>query len=116
MKTILYFVLSICSLIYITVLCALNICGEAVVATWGAWGSILCGIGTYGGLVIILAFALINFFGNPIKIVFLVLLILAIIIYVVSTIVPDAFRNLFGVESPAVIEMGVRAVKTCLGF
>ncbi len=114
MKTIIYFLLSICSIIYLAVLSVLNIYGAAVVATWGVWGSILCGIGTYGALAIIFLFAVVNFFGNPIKIVFFVLLILVIIIFIVTSIVPDFFRGIFGIGGAG--EEGAKAVISWLNF
>ena len=52
----------------------------------------------FGGIAIIFCFALVNFAGSPLKTVFFILLILAIVCYVIVLIVPDFFTNLFKKE------------------
>ena len=97
MKTIIYFILSIGVIIYVAAMCVINIVGIPGVLAWGSIGAIINGIASYGGLVLIFAFALINFFGNPLKIVFFVILILVAIIYILTLAIPSAFQHLFGV-------------------
>ena len=99
MKTVLYFVLSIAVIIYVAALCILNIVGLSGVLAWGAIGTIINGIATYGGIAIVFLFAFINFFGSPLKVVFFVLLILVLIIYILTLAIPSFFQGLFGVKA-----------------
>ena len=92
MKTILYFILSIVSIVYIICLAYLNIDPEV----GGTIGTILGYVAKYGGLVIILAFAGINFFGNPLKIAFFVLLVIAVVLYILTVAIPGPIQSLFG--------------------
>ena len=62
----------------------------------GTIGEILGYVAKYGGLVIILAFAGINFFGNPLKIAFFVLLVIAVILYILTVAIPGPIQSLFG--------------------
>ncbi len=96
MKTIIYFLLAICAILYFAVLSVVNIYGVDIINSWGTWGTILMGIHDYGALAIIFVFALINFFGNPIKIVFFVLLVLVIIFYILTCAMPGVFKGLLG--------------------
>ncbi len=89
MKKSLYFILAVFTIIYIGFLCYKNITGVESTA--------VDLIATYGGLAIALLYAAINFFGNPLKIVFFVLLILAVIVLILTAVIPDVFRNLFGI-------------------
>lgn len=89
MKSILYFVLAIITVIYIGFLCYVNIVGARSGAEYY--------ISVYGGLCIALAYAVINFIGNPLKIIFFVILIIAIIVLILTLAIPDVFRSLFGV-------------------
>lgn len=89
MKSILYFVLAILTIVYIGFLCYVNIAG----ATTG----VQYYISVYGGLCLALAFAVINLFGNPLKIVFFVLLIIAVILLILTLAIPGVFRSLFGI-------------------
>lgn len=89
MKKSLYFILAVLTIIYIGFLCYKNITGVESTA--------VDLIATYGGLVIALLYAAINFFGNPLKIAFFVLLILAVIVLILTAVIPDVFRNLFGI-------------------
>lgn len=98
MKSIIYFILSVCVILFIAVLCIFNIMGEQAVLAWGTIGKILQGVRDYGALVIVLAYAVVNFFGSPLKTVFFVLLVLAVILFFVTKFLPDFFQNLFGVK------------------
>ena len=101
MKKILYTVLSILSICYIAFLIV------DVVKSQTAWnpevldpskntfGKIFEFVVNFGGVAIIFCFALVNFSGNPIKTVFFILLILAIVAYVIVLAVPDFFYNIF---------------------
>lgn len=88
MKKILYFVLACITIIYIGVLCYANIAVD--VPSWIYY------VEVYGGLGIALAYAVINFFGSPLKIVFLILLILAVVALILSICIPDTLRQFFG--------------------
>lgn len=101
MKTILYFILSIGVIIYVAAMCAVNIVGVSAVLAWGTIGAIVSGVASYGGIALVFAFALINFFGNPLKIVFFVILIIVLIVYILTLAVPAFFQNLFGVATGA---------------
>ena len=89
MKRIIYFILAVVTIGYIGFLCYINIVGTT--------STILNYISVYGGLAIALAYAAINFIGNPLKVVFFILLLLATIVLVLTIITPEIFRNLFGI-------------------
>ena len=89
MKTILYFILAVLTIVYIGFLCYVNLVGMASLSL------VLNYIAIYGGLGNALLYAAINFFGNPIKILFFVLLIIMVILLVLTIAIPDVFRNLF---------------------
>ena len=89
MKSTLYFILACLTIAYIGFLCYVNIVGVSA-----AWMSYLA---IYGGLGIALLYAAINFFGNPLKTVFFVLLVLAVVVLVLTIAMPDVFRKLFKV-------------------
>ena len=114
MKKVLYTILSILSIIYIVFL-ALNI----VIAEtdWnpnmGWFQEVFDIIVNFGGVAIIFAFALVNFAGSPLKTVFFILLILAIVIYIIVMIVPDFFYKLFGGDGESA-EAVVNCFKTML--
>ena len=88
MKKILYFVLAVLTIIYIGFLCYYNIVGSASL--------VLKYIAIYGALGIALAYAIINFFGNPLKIVFFILLGIALVLLILTIAIPGIFRSLFG--------------------
>lgn len=96
MKKILYTILSVLSIAYIAFL-IVDIIGdqEIINLNLGDFQKIFDLIVRFGGVAIIFCFALVNFAGSPLKTVFFILLILAIVIYVVVLIVPDFFANLF---------------------
>ena len=54
-------------------------------------------IANYGGLAIMLAYSAINFFGNPLKIAFFILLVLATVFLILTAVMPDTFRELFNI-------------------
>ena len=89
MKSILYFVLAIITLVYIGFLCYANIIGFENLAQWMNYLAI------YGGLCIALLYAGINFFGNPFKTIFFILLVLMTIVLILTIVFPDTFRSLF---------------------
>ena len=89
MKSIIYFILAVLTIVYIGFLCYVNIAEPA--------GAVIEYISVYGGLVIALLYAGINFFGNPLKIVFFVLLVLAVIVLILTIAMPGVFRDLFGI-------------------
>ena len=70
MKKIIYFILAIITILYIGLLCYANIAPNE--PTWIMYISI------YGGLTIALAYAVVNFVGSPLKIAFLIILIIAV--------------------------------------
>ena len=88
MKSIAYFILAILTIIYIGFFCFVNIAQPV--------GDVIHYLSVYGGLIIALLYAAINFFGNPLKIVFFVLLIVAVVVLVLTIAIPDVFRTLFG--------------------
>lgn len=87
MKTILYFVLAVLTIGYIALLCYCNVAVEV--------NETIRLIANYGGLAIMLAYAAINFFGNPLKIAFFILLVLATVFLILTAVMPDTFRELF---------------------
>lgn len=96
MKKILYTILSVLSIAYIAFL-IVDIIGEQDIINLnlGEFQKIFDIIVNFGGVAIIFCFALVNFAGSPLKTVFFILLILAIVLYIVVLIVPDFFANLF---------------------
>ena len=89
MKKILYFILACITLFYIGVLCYANIVPDE--PSWIYY------IELYGGIVIALAYAAINFFGSPLKIVLFILLVVAAVVLVLTICIPEVFRDLFGI-------------------
>ena len=96
MKKVLYTILSILSVAYIAFLAI------SVLADKTAWDPSFVNqkwfelILQFGGVAIIFAFALVNFAGSPLKTVFFILLIVAVIAYIVVLAAPDAIYKLFG--------------------
>ena len=89
MKRIVYFILAVITIGYVGFLCYFNIALTA--------SAVMTYIAVYGGLAIALAYAAINFFGNPLKIVFFILLIVAVIVLILTIAIPGIFRNMFGI-------------------
>lgn len=90
MKRILYFILACVTIVYIGFLCYFNIAGD--VTSWANY------VAVYGGLAIALAYAIINFIGNPLKMIFFIILIIAVAILIVTIAIPDLLRQLFGIS------------------
>lgn len=106
MKRVLYTILSVLSIIYIGFLVVNAIKTQTAWSpNLGAFEKWFDAIVNFGGVAIIFAFALVNFAGSPLKTVFFILLILAIVCYVIVLCVPDFFYNMFSkkenVESAA---------------
>ena len=98
MKKIIYFIFALITIVYVAFLCYYNITNVS--------SQVLDYIAIYGGLVIALMYAAVNFFGSPLKIVFFVLLVLMVVILILTIAIPDVFRNLLGIESAeAVLNM-----------
>ena len=102
MKKLIYTILSVWAIVYIAFL-AVDVVRYPTTA-WNPdmgkfteWFNIIV---RFGGVAIIFAFALVNFTGNPLKIVFFVLLILAIVAYIIVLCVPDFFYKLFAPKTP----------------
>ncbi len=113
MKKVIYTILSIFSIIYIAFL-AVNVI--RVQTDWnpdmGWFTKVFDVIVNFGGVAIIFAFALVNFAGSPLKMVFFILLILAIMCYVIVLCVPDFFYDMFNKKETA--DAAVAAAKTVL--
>ena len=88
MKTVLYFILSILTIVYVGFMCYLNIFPDDVNATT-VLGQILKYIQLYGGIVLVFVFAFVNFFGSPLKAVFFTILIIVAIAFVITAVVPQ---------------------------
>ncbi len=89
MKSIVYFILALLTIVYIGFLCYVNIYGIQNLAP------IFNYISIYGGLGIALLYAAVNFFGNPLKIVFFILLVVMVVLLILTIAMPDIFRKLF---------------------
>ncbi len=96
MKRVLYTILSVLSIAYIALL-AVNIVAKET--AWDPsfvnqkWFEIVL---AFGGVAIIFCFALVNFAGSPLKTVFFILLIVAVIAYIVVLAAPEVIYKLFG--------------------
>ena len=88
MKKIVYFILACVTIAYIGLLCYSNLALD--VPSWFYY------IEVYGGLAIAVAYAFVNFFGSPLKMVFFILLIIAVVALVLSICIPDVIRGFFG--------------------
>lgn len=106
MKKILYTILSIASIIYIGFLIV-----DVVRATTnglphlGNFTKFFEFIVRFGGIGIIFCFSLLNFSGSPLKMVFFILFIVAVVIYVIVLAIPEPLANwFFPKESVAVYD------------
>ena len=90
LKKIIYFILACLTIVYIMFLCYTNIWG--ISAEWMQY------VAVYGGVFIALLYAFINFFGSPLKTVFFILLILAVVILILTIAIPEVFKNLFNIS------------------
>lgn len=96
MKKIIYTVLSVCAIIYIGFLIVNVIIQKTAWAPdMGGFQGVFDFIVNFGGIAIIFTFALVNFAGSPLKVVFFILLILAIIIYIIVLACPDFIYSWF---------------------
>ena len=99
MKKALYTILSILAIAYIVCL-SLNIVAAETAwdPTWvdSKWFQLII---RFAGIAIIFCFALVNFAGSPLKTVFFILLIVAVIAYVIVLASPDFIYKLFGGHS-----------------
>lgn len=103
MKKVLYTVLSILSVAYIIFL-ILN-----VFIQQGLWNPDMGGfapwfnlIVNFGGVAIIFCFALVNFAGSPLKVVFFIILIVAIVVYIIVMACPDVIYSWFSSVNPII--------------
>ena len=114
MKKVLYTILSILAIIYIGFMCVdvIKRANPDFLADMGWFTKIYNLIVSFGGIAIIFCFALVNFAGSPLKTVFFILLILAIVCFIIVSIVPDFFYNIFGGKDTA--ESAVNAAKILL--
>lgn len=93
-KKILNFVIAITTIVYVGFLCYFNI-------TRGAFSisnDLLINIAIYGGCAIAVVSAFINMLGMPLKTIFLIILTIVVVVFILTMIVPDWFRGLFGLE------------------
>ena len=96
MKKIGYTILSILSIAYI---CFLVVNVMKTQSDWSPdfgkfekWFNLIV---NFGGIAIIFCFALLNFAGSPLKTVFFILLIVAILAYIIVMAMPNEIFNLF---------------------
>lgn len=106
MKRVLYTILSILSIVYIGFL-IVNVIKTQT--SWnpdmGAFAKWFDMIVNFGGVAIIFCFALVNFAGSPLKTVFFILLILAIVVYIIVLATPDTFYGWFNKVSTDAVGM-----------
>ncbi len=95
MKSIVYFILACLTIVYIGLLCYVNIYGAENIS------KVIYYLSIYGGLGIALLYAGVNFFGNPLKVVFFILLIVMVILLILTIAMPGVFRNLFHIGDSA---------------
>lgn len=102
MKKGLYTILSILSIAYIVLLVLAKVAPKT---SWNpAWisASWFQAIIDFGGIAIIFCFALVNFAGSPLKTVFFVLLVVAIVAYVIFYI-PQVADAIFKAKDVAAL-------------
>ena len=95
MKRLIYFILSICVIVYIGIM--IYVAAVPDLQALGTWGEALRYISLYGGVALLFAFAITNFTGNIFKIILFILLILVTIFYIFVVAFPDYFADLFGI-------------------
>lgn len=99
MKKILNYVIAIITIVYIGFLCYFNLSkGFFSVAD-----DLLINIAFYGGCAIAIVSAFINMLGMPFQSIFLIVLTILVVVFVLTLIVPDWFRNLFGMNQSSFI-------------
>ena len=94
MKKILNYIIAIATIIYIGFLCYFNI----VRGSFSVSEDLLVNIAVYGGCVISVVSAVINMFGMPFKSIFLIVLTVCVVVFILTLIIPDTFRSLFGIK------------------
>lgn len=94
-KKVMNYILAIITIVYVGFLCYFNI----VKGTFSISNDLLVNIAVYGGCAIAVVSAFINMLGKPLSSIFLILLTLAVVIFVLTIIVPDWFRGLFGLKT-----------------
>ncbi len=94
MKRLIYFILSICVIAYVGLM--IYVAAVPNFASLGTAGEVLRYVSMYGGVALLVAFAITNFTGNIFKILLLILLILVTAFYVFVVAFPDYFADLFG--------------------
>ena len=100
MKKVLYTILSIASIIYIGFLVVNILQQKGLELSMGGFQPWFEAIVNFGGVAIIFCFALVNFTGNPLKVVFFILLIVAIIAYIVVLAAPEVILSWFSFIAP----------------
>lgn len=115
MKKALYTVLSILSIVYIAFLVMFQFIDKGMwTPNFPQWFATTFDLVVkFGGVAIIFCFALVNFSGSPLKTVFFILLILAIVAYVIVLAAPQVFENWFH-KTPS--EGGSSALMMMLGL
>lgn len=94
MKRILNFIIVIITIGYIGFLCYYNISkGQFSVSN-----DILVNIAVYGGCVISVVSAIVNLLGVPFGSIFLIILTVFVVVFILTLLIPDAFRDLFGMN------------------
>lgn len=101
MKKILNFILAVVTICYIGFLCYYNIAKGA----FSVSEDLLVNIAVYGGCVIAVVSAVINMFGMPFKGIFLIILTIFVVVFILTLIMPNAFRNLFGMNNGAYVNI-----------
>ena len=90
MKTVLYFVLSILTIVYVGFMSAINI-APWLIESAGVFGEWLEFVRQYGGVILVFVFAFVNLFGSPLKAVFFTILILVAVFYCITAFAPQIF-------------------------
>ena len=88
MKTILYFILSLLTIVYVGFMCYLNIFPNAIIGT-DFFSQFLKYLQMYGGIVLVFIFAFVNFFGSPLKVVFFTILIIVALAFIITAVIPQ---------------------------
>lgn len=98
-KKILNFAIAIATIVYLGFLCYFNITR----GSFSISNDLLINIAVYGGCAIAVVSAFINMFGMPLKSIFLIILTVFVVVFILTMIVPDWFRSLFGITESAFI-------------
>lgn len=93
-KKILNFVIAIATIVYVGFLCYFNITR----GTFSISDELIINIAIYGGCALAVVSAIINMLGMPLKSLFIVILVVFVVVFILTLIVPDWFRSLFGLN------------------